>query len=177
MRLRSYQTDTTVDEVNCTIVEAARATSAASSFFAPIEIEGQKFVDGATGSNNPVDDVYDEANTIWPNEDSPLERFVSVGTGTPSLKAFGTNLTKLATTLVAVAVDTERTAERFQRQEVRAHGLSSVYFRFNVSRGLENVGLEEHAKQATIVAATKNYLDEYETRKKVQDFAEASKRE
>ncbi|KAF2266442.1 FabD/lysophospholipase-like protein [Lojkania enalia] len=177
VRLRNYRTAMTVDEVNCTIVEAARATSAASSFFAPIEIEGQKFVDGATGSNNPVDDVLDEVNTIWPGENSRLERFVSVGTGTPSLKAFGTNLKELASTLVAMAVDTERVAERFQKQDVRANGLSSNYFRFNVRRGLEDVGLEEHAKQGTIIAATNNYLDEYETREKVQEFVEASQRE
>lgn len=166
-----------MDEVNCTIVEAARATSAASSFFAPTEIEGQKFVDGATGSNNPVDDVYDEVNTVWPDENSPLERFVSIGTGTPSLKAFGTNLKQLATTLVKIATDTELAAERFQKQAVRAHGLSSVYFRFNVIRGLESVGLEEHAKQGTIDAATKHYLNEYETSKKLRDFVKASTRE
>ncbi len=44
-----------VSEV-CSITEAARATSAASSLFPPIRIGpvGQEFVDGALGHNNPI---------------------------------------------------------------------------------------------------------------------------
>lgn len=36
------------------IWQAARATSAVPSFFAPMEVNGQKFVDGGLGFNNPV---------------------------------------------------------------------------------------------------------------------------
>ena len=46
------------------IWEAARATSAASSFFDSIKIGrfGEEFVDGATGFDNPVQYLWNEAN-------------------------------------------------------------------------------------------------------------------
>lgn len=43
------------------IWEAARATSAASSFFDDITIAGEGFVDGATGANNPIFKLWTEA--------------------------------------------------------------------------------------------------------------------
>lgn len=45
------------------IWEAARATSAASTFFEPISIgdHGERFTDGALIHNNPVFQVYKEA--------------------------------------------------------------------------------------------------------------------
>ncbi|KAF5967681.1 calcium-independent phospholipase A2 [Fusarium coicis] len=86
-------TDSMVDsrEPNCkvsvsaTICQAARATSAATIFFNPVSIEGMKFVDGALGVNNPVDQVEEEATEIWcPNTANlqPLVKcFISIGTG------------------------------------------------------------------------------------------------
>jgi hypothetical protein len=50
-----------------TIWEACRATSAASSFFDPIAIGRYKeeFIDGATGANNPIREVWDQAWLEW----------------------------------------------------------------------------------------------------------------
>lgn len=45
--------------------EAARATSAASSFFNSIYIGDEGFVDDASGANNPIDEVWSEARDIW----------------------------------------------------------------------------------------------------------------
>jgi len=42
------------------IWEAARATSAATSFFNPITIGTESFVDGATGANNPINELWTE---------------------------------------------------------------------------------------------------------------------
>lgn len=47
------------------IWEAARATSAAPSFFGPIKIEGRKFGDGALNANNPVRQVWWEAKDLF----------------------------------------------------------------------------------------------------------------
>jgi patatin-like phospholipase/acyl hydrolase len=62
--IRSYETmeyDSLYDI--CKIWEAARATSAASTFFEPIEIGPykQRFVDGALRHNNPIDRIDDES--------------------------------------------------------------------------------------------------------------------
>ena len=48
------------------IWEAARATSAASSFFEPIKVgrNRQTFIDGATGANNPVRQLWNEASDL-----------------------------------------------------------------------------------------------------------------
>ncbi|KAI1387387.1 uncharacterized protein F4822DRAFT_406280 [Hypoxylon trugodes] len=168
VRLRSYETPTTVQEVDCTIVEAARATSAASSFFKPIVIDGQTFTDGATGYNNPVEEVFDEVNQIWPGGNRPIGLFLSIGTGTPALRSFGKNLKSLIETLAKIATETEDTAKRFQ-EAMRERGLSKAYFRFN-AQGLERVGLEDHKSFGLIIAATNNYLNEVETRQKLNAF-------
>ena len=79
-RLRTYNESTTG---RCTIVEAARATSAAPTFFEPVEImingTKERFVDGALGFNNPVMELYSEAKTIFPSRS--IDCIVSLGTG------------------------------------------------------------------------------------------------
>jgi predicted acylesterase/phospholipase RssA len=74
------------------IWEAGRATSAASSFFDPITIGDfrQGFVDGATGANNPVYELWNEAQDIWPSKslEDKIKCLVSIGTGVPSLTPF-----------------------------------------------------------------------------------------
>ena len=81
----------------CKIWEAARATSAASTFFEPIEIgphrevcvnlshkkqylirRHQTFVDGALRRNNPIREANKESRDIWPGEERLI---ISIGTG------------------------------------------------------------------------------------------------
>jgi predicted acylesterase/phospholipase RssA len=49
----------------CKIWEAARATSAASTFFDPIQIGDQKYVDGALRYNNPIEKADQESRGMW----------------------------------------------------------------------------------------------------------------
>jgi len=64
MLFRSYKSHETHPE--CKIWEAARATSAAPTFFKRIEIgRAQPFIDGGVGRNNPSWVVLDEANTLF----------------------------------------------------------------------------------------------------------------
>jgi len=59
--------------------EAARATSAPSTFFERVEIgRAQPFIDGGVGRNNPSRVVLDEANTLGTR---PIGCLVSIGTG------------------------------------------------------------------------------------------------
>jgi hypothetical protein len=127
--------------------EAARAISAASSFFDLIAIGDfrEVFVDGATGANNPVGEVWNQAKDMWPHEpfETSVKCLVSIGTGVPSLKPFGKNLLEVGQAFFAIATETEKTAERFARHNSRL-GNEGRYFRFNVIRGLEDIELEEH---------------------------------
>jgi Patatin-like phospholipase len=163
------------------IWEAARATSAASSFFNPISIGNppQTFLDGAVGRNNPVTVLWDEAKRIWPplvNEtmDSSVDCVVSIGTGVPSAEAFGENLIQVYHTLKAAATETERTAKQFVQDHgdlVRRNG----YYRLNVTQGLQTIGLDEADKAGAITAATASYGDDPNVQLLLKDFAEVSR--
>ena len=148
------------------IREAARATSAASSFFEPIQIGNplQQFLDGAVGRNNPITILWDEAKRLWPPRsgeamDNNIQCVVSIGTGTSSPEPFGESFGEAYKTIRAVATETESTASQFVRDHdnlVKSNG----YFRFNVIHGLEEVGLEEAEKAGVIAAATARYGDD-----------------
>jgi len=72
-----------VRATQCAIWEAARATTAAPSFFKPMYIErvrpGMNYVDGGLGDNNPAQIALKEAGDIWPS--SKIFCVVSIGTG------------------------------------------------------------------------------------------------
>ena len=57
---RSYAIPGELEDSAPKILEAARATSAATSYFEPVTTRGLKFVDGALGANNPVNEVWTE---------------------------------------------------------------------------------------------------------------------
>ena len=156
------------------IWEACRATSAASSFFDPIAIGRfqEEFVDGATGSNNPVGEVWNEAQLIWGPEplEAKVQCLVSIGTGVPSLKPFQDDAFHIFDTLLAIATETEETAEKFRRDKSYLDS-SSRYFRFNVVRGLEDIGLEELKKKREIAAATGRYIGSQEVYTQMQTCA------
>lgn len=66
---RSYRAEGTAD-LGPKIWEAARATSAATTFFDPMTIGryGQEFVDGGGKRNNPIQETYDEVQACFPCE-------------------------------------------------------------------------------------------------------------
>jgi hypothetical protein len=153
------------------IWEACRATSAASSFFDGIAIGRyqEEFVTGATGANNPVWELWNQAQLIWglePLQDN-VRCLVSVGTGIPSLKPFRDDVFHIGETLVAISTETEQTAERFQRDKSYLDN-SGRYYRFNVAHGLEEIGLEDSKKSKEIAAATRRYIGSQDVFKKLQ---------
>jgi len=164
VRLTSYRSPRGRERLlsNTKIWEAGRATSAASSFFGPITIGsfGESFVDGATGANNPVYEVWNEAQDMWPSGsfEDKVKCLVSIGTGVPSLTPFKGNLIGIGKSLLAIATETEKTAERFSRDKSRLDD-AGRYYRFNVLRGLEDIGLEDSKRKNAIVAATDRYIE------------------
>ena len=144
------------------IWEAARATSAASSFFDPITIGDfrEGFVDGATGANNPVYEVWNEAQDIWQlgSLEERVQCLVSVGTGVLSLRPFTDDLISIGRSLLAIATETEKTAEKFNRDK-SALDNKGCYYRFNVLQGLEDIGLEDSTRKNMIIAATDRYVE------------------
>ena len=178
MQFKSYPSRSSSDLLHSArIWEVARATSAAPSFFDPVQIGrfGEGFSDGGTGANNPVQTVWNEAQRIFLREGQMLEDnlkcLVSIGTGKPSLKAFGNNLQTVAHTLIRMATDTQNTANTFSSAHPQL-GPRRQYYRFNVDQGLEGIGLENAAQAATIMAATRNYLESTELERQMQNCGE-----
>jgi hypothetical protein len=157
---------------NVKIWEACRATSAATSFFSPIKIgrNGQEFLDGATGANNPIRKLWNEAIGVWGSSfETRVQCLVSIGTGKPAVTPFGQDPFAIAKTLVAIATETEKTADEF-RKEHQELDYRDAYYRFNVSGGLEDVGLEEAKSKGRIQTMTDAYMDDAETMRLLRQF-------
>ena len=174
-RLRSY-TLPDEGEIPATICEAALATSAATGFFDSVSIGERKFVDGALGANNPVDEVEGEAANIWsPNTGDlkPLVKcFISIGTGNPGIKALEDNAIKfLSKSLERIVTDTEETERKFIARWAK-HYDENRYFRFNVDQGLQDVGLAEYKERGRMQAATEKYLRHQAQKFRVRDCVE-----
>jgi hypothetical protein len=135
----------------------------------------RKYVDGAIGANNPVNEVEDEASNIWCEVTGKLEPlvkcFISIGTGDPGKQSIQDRSWRfLAESVVSVATETREMDERFTGRW-RAH-LDKRYFRFNVEQGLQGIGLAEYMQEAKISAATCEYLDGHGLKRRVRDCVE-----
>ncbi|KAJ9642435.1 hypothetical protein H2199_004816 [Coniosporium tulheliwenetii] len=165
--LRSYHHPKMAEVLfnECKIWEACRATSAATTFFDPITFGryDQTFVDGAVLYNNPVQLVQREASHIWPGRKAIL---ISIGTGAAPSKSFEGNLLAIVKSMKSILTQTERTANDFYHAN-QDMAMDRRLFRFNVNRGLEQVGLEEYREIGAVVDATQSYLDHAETSEKL----------
>lgn len=151
----------------CSIWEAGRATSAAPTFFDPITFtNGIIFRDGALEANNPIHEVLQEAMTEFPSEE--IDTIVSIGTGVPTSINMGNGLISVAKACSMIATSTERIARQFEA-DLRASNrhLQGRYFRFNVSKGVEGVRLEEWQKADVMISNTLSYLRRSSTRKEL----------
>jgi len=162
MVFRSYESHRTHPE--CKIWEAARATSAAPTFFKRIEIgRAQPFIDGGVGRNNPSWVVLDEANSIFGAR--PIGCLVSIGTG--QVEAVGIRRpgffqqiipTDVVDALRAIATDCEETHEHMLRLFAQ---LPRTYFRLNVEQGMQGIKLSEWERLSKAGATGKgNYSTE-----------------
>jgi len=158
---------------NCTIVEAARATTANPTLFKAIEIGEEnlkeKFVDSSLRCNNPVRYVLQEARSSFPNR--PMSCIVSLGTGTVNVIGLETPDTfqkllpmKLLRVLRSMAEDCENTSEELANQ---SPNMRQIYFRLNVDHGLQDVSLAEWDKLADVKTHTDQYLQKYDVSQKV----------
>ncbi|MCJ1378003.1 hypothetical protein MMC17_001099 [Xylographa soralifera] len=132
------------------IWQAARATSAASTSFESIEIgpNDEEFVDGASGANNPIRELWTEASTV-----------------APAIRRFDSGMVEVAKTLKDISLETEKTVKKFGDEHYQLR-LEGRYFRFNVTKGLEDVGLEHADKKRDIAAAARAYI--YETKDEME---------
>lgn len=164
--------------IDCTIWEAARATSAAPTFFPPIKFRnrtGGEFVDGGVGCNNPTKVLIKEAKTYYRLKDYGATRptcLVSIGTGQKDLiqlhKAASifwfkdrTGLS-IAPALAAIVTDCETTNDEVTLSAIEDN-TTHLYYRFDVPQGMQNIVLDEWAKADDIRTYTDKYMRSNET--------------
>ena len=144
--------------------QAARATSAAPTFFPPIRFGSfaQNWVDGRLRHNNPVRALYDEARRIWPTQAGrKIGCIISIGAGDPPLHAVGKRGKDLLQALVKISTDTKQTARKFRDgMEHLPVADRFKYFRFNAGQTVADIGLEEWKVFDRLTGATNDYLND-----------------
>lgn len=159
-----------------TILQAARATSAATTYFPPVKIGTREYVDGALGANNPVAEVELEASSIWcekgPDLKPLVKCFISIGTGIPETKGTkGKALMSTVKMLVKIITETEETAEKFMTKWIYYYR-AKRYFRFNVDQGLQDIQLAEYKRKGDMENASRKYLRRPDVKVQTQDCVE-----
>ncbi|KAJ7302628.1 acyl transferase/acyl hydrolase/lysophospholipase [Mycena albidolilacea] len=178
--LRTYDSP---DEpaVACKIWEAARATSAAPTFFKRIEINlgriMQPFIDGGLGCNNPTLMLLKEAKVVFPNR--RLACVVSIGTGqvkpahiprpSPVQRVLPRDVVKA---LAAIATDCEQTNQDMLGRFAETPG---VYFRFNVEQGMQTIKLGQWERLSEVSAHTTIYMTGVETSQRLGEAVKVLK--
>lgn len=160
---RTYESAENQD-YNCTIWEAACATTASPLFFEPIRIgpKGMQepFVAGSLGCNNPLDVLFEEALRVFP--DRRVACVISLGAGyrgpTSSL------VQDVREVSLNIASDCEATAND---AELRFKDVSNVYFRFNATQRLDAVENKEQDQAVVIKSSTESYLLAHEVVQKM----------
>jgi len=159
---------------DCTIVEAARATTADPTFFKSIEF-GEPirltYLDGGLRCNNPVKYVIDEARSHFP--DRLISCVLSLGTGAANVigleRPDATNFIRI---LKAIAADCEICSEETARSSAAQ---SFSYFRLNVDQGLQTVSLAEWEKLEVVNLHTLQYLRKHDVGEKVNRLVQVLK--
>ncbi|KAH8751566.1 phospholipase, patatin family protein [Hyaloscypha finlandica] len=137
--LRSYETKIYDAQYPfCKIWEACRATSAATTFFDPIEI-GSKRV--------KINDAL----------------VISIGTGSAPGPKFEGNIASIIKALREIVTASDDAANAFEDAH-ESMARSDLYFRFTVHQKLADIGLEEWDATGDVEAATASYMTLAETR-------------
>ncbi|KAG8768965.1 hypothetical protein FRC12_005242 [Ceratobasidium sp. 428] len=162
-RFRTYQVSRNPTP-NCHIWEAARATSAAPSFFKPALIKDNgiemRYIDGGLGYNNPTKLLITEAEEEF-GANHQVACILSLGTGQKNTIRLPTAgfIPKLQLLGVVGLLQKIATECEVTHQELVARPqLSGVYYRFNVDQGMQGVGMDEWNRMSEVGAHTRTYL-------------------
>jgi hypothetical protein len=151
---------------NIPIWEAARATTAAPTYFDTVQIGNWRFGDGGLGANNPTMEMFFEVIQMNGNAPECLNLILSIGTGqTAKGTMFGDGpFAKYLNPLFAarkLATDSENA---HLKMKATAKMCNVPYERFNVSKeyGLGEMKLDEWKKPSRLTQRGKSTLDNIE---------------
>lgn len=163
---KSYRPLGAADYPDLAIWQAARATSAAPTFFKRIKIGPknleEEFIDGGLGTNNPTQVLIKEAIRIYAPA-APVACIVSIGTGESSVvevkePSFLQRVVplELVNAMKSMITDCRTMADAMDE---RFQGAPGIYFRFNVDQGLQDVPMEEWKEMGAVISKTNMYLE------------------
>ena len=123
------------------IWKVARATSAAPTYFKPMKIDDDEYLDGGFGANNPCAEICDEVRRMNNSAENCVGIIVSVGTGKHLQARFqGTGLKRyigFANFTAKWATESEMAHTYMERLNLPS------YARFNVETSLGSIKLDE----------------------------------
>ena len=171
---RRHARDENREGDNFLMRDVARATSAAPTYFEPLQLtwgpHGQRaFIDGGVHSNNPAMCAYVEARKIHPGENDFL--VLSLGTGEPTRsmpyeEVKGWGLALWAQPILNVVFDGVADTVDYQLRELLpAEGDDRRYYRFQTALAIGKDDMDD-ASATNIQALKKNakeIIDENET--------------
>ncbi|KUI57201.1 Patatin-like protein 2 [Cytospora mali] len=181
VRLRTY--DVKGDKYpNCLIFEAARATTAATTYFKPMLIKDEegneeKFVDAALGTNNPISILWDEASDLF-GKKRKLGCVVSLGTGSRDveMKSNGDRMVDKTRYLISALKLTKELGTDSEKDHLRWKAkfeeFENTYFRLNVDGGAQGIELSDWQKIGELKRRTREYLQDPEVKKMIDDLAD-----
>jgi len=157
---------------NITVLDAALATTAATSFFDNKEITTggitRIFGDAALGKNNPVMGLWAEAKDEFGTDmEERVQCLVSLGTGVPQNTEFGSDIKAVAKSIIQIAEATETTGEDFRNSNRLAD--RGAYYRFNPP-DVYNIKMDNYKMGGNIQALTAVYLNTGDTKEKIKRF-------
>ncbi|KAF8588358.1 FabD/lysophospholipase-like protein, partial [Ramaria rubella] len=159
---RSYRTKSKRAD-SCAIWEAARATTAATTFFDPIQMGSppESFIDGGfSGANNPSKQAKSEIREIFPKR--RIGCFLSLGTGVGDIIPISNNYVGIAQACVKLITVCELVAhdiaKEFEKETREGKHENNPYFRFSAEEGLENIKLDDWEYLDTLTGVTRAYL-------------------
>ncbi|KAK6003120.1 hypothetical protein QM012_000965 [Aureobasidium pullulans] len=175
--LRSYKNPLELSEqAGIEVWRAARATSAAPTYFDSVPTGDIELVDGGLGANNPLGWLWNEVLSVF-GPTRPTNCFLSIGTGIP--KNVGINgLLSLPSALASAATNSELTHILF-RTLLDAYAPTSVthkYWRLNVSVEIPAWD-EQKSEYLGLKKYTIKHLDNYEDVGELDDLIAVKKLE
>ncbi|KAG6868575.1 hypothetical protein C0993_000840, partial [Termitomyces sp. T159_Od127] len=143
---------------NCTVVEAARATTATPNLFKPVSISSggisETFVGASLGYSNPTNFVLEEAITVF-GLSQAVACFVNIGAGHPGHISWEPN-NSLSQLLFQLATDCENLAEGLVKNYIQIPGL---FYRLSVDQGLQKMAMDDWNKLREIQTHSLAYLE------------------
>jgi hypothetical protein len=144
------------------IWEAARATTAATTLFKPIDIKmggiTEEFSDASIGCNNPAEEAMKEIQYHLTQITPKINCVVSIGTGSPPKASLAKSSSDRL--LFLQRQNASNSSQVHQSMAARFRDKPGTYFRYDVPQGMENIWVGEWELMGRVKEHTMRYIND-----------------